>query len=147
MSGRPYLTLDPLFADYQTRIEYVDALYGLISEVAPQRTTKEWLTLCTDAGIPVAAANEINDLFDDAHLREVGLFHHLEHPSEGATVLAGPPVYMSKSPASIRHPAPRLGQHSEEILRELRYTDDQVKAMCTTGAVIDDNHQSLKGKQ
>ena len=147
MAGRPELTQDPRFADYQTRNEHVDTLYGLIAEVAPQRTTKEWLALCTDAGIPVAAANEIDDLFDDEHLRAVGLFHHHEHPSEGATVLAGPPVNMSKSPASIRHPAPRLGQHSREILGELCYNDDQVKAMCATGAVMDDNQQDLKGKQ
>ena len=147
MAGRQELMQDPRFADYQTRNEHVDTLYGLIAKVAPQRTTKEWLALCADAGIPVAAANEIDDLFDDEHLREVGLFHHNEHPSEGATVLAGPPVNMSKSPASIRHPAPRLGQHSQEILRELCYNDDQVKAMCATGAVMDDNQRGLKGKQ
>ena len=141
MTGRPELAQDPRFADYQSRNEHVDTLYGLIAEVALEQTTAEWLAHCADAGIPVAAANKISDLFDDEHLQAVGLFQHHEHPSEGATLLAGPPVSMSKSPASIRHPAPRLGQHSVEILEELGYDDNQVAAMRTTGAVIDDNYQ------
>lgn len=141
IAGRPELAQDPRFADYQTRNEHVDTLYGLIAEVAPERTTAEWLALCADAGIPATAANEIGDLFDDEHLRAVGLFQHHDHPSEGATLLAGPPVVMSKSPASIRRPAPRLGQHGEEILGELGYDDDQIAAMRATGAVIGDNDQ------
>ena len=56
-------------------------------------------------------------------------------------MLAGPPVAMSKSPASIRRPAPRLGQHGGEILGELGYDDDQIAAMRATGAVIGDNDQ------
>ena len=136
LAGRPELAQDPRFADYQTRNEHVDTLYGLIAEVAPDRSTAEWLALCADAGIPAAAANEIGDLFDNEHLQAVGLFQRHDHPSEGATLLAGPPVTMSKSPPSIRRPAPRLGQHGGEILGDLGYTDDQIAAMRTTGAVI-----------
>ena len=136
IAGRPELADDPRFADYQTRNEHVEALYGLIAEVAPQRTTAEWLAVCAEAGIPATAANEIGDLFDDEHLRAVRFFEPHEHPSEGATVLARPPVAMSKSPASIRRPAPRLGEHGAEMLRELGYDGERIAAMRATGALI-----------
>ena len=141
LAGQPELAQDPRFADYQTRNEHVETLYGLIAEVAPERSTAEWLVRCSEAGIPAAPANEIGDLFDNEHLRAVGMFENHDHPSEGATVLAKPPVTMSKSPPSIRRPAPRLGQHGGEILGELGYDDDQIAGMRETRAVIgDDDH-------
>ena len=141
IAGRPELADDPRFADYQTRNEHVETLYGLIAEIAPGRGTAEWLALCADAGIPVARANEIGDLFDDEHMRAVGFFEPHDHPSEGATLLTRPPIAMSKSPPSIRRGAPRLGQHGGEILGELGYDDDRIKAMRATGALIgEDDH-------
>ena len=139
MAGRPELADDPRFADYQTRNEHVETLYGLIAEVAPERTTAEWLALCAEAEIPVAPANEIGDLFDDEHLRAVGFFERHDHPSEGATVLTRPPIDMSKSPPSIRRAAPRFGQHGGEILGELGYDDDQIAAMRASSALIGGN--------
>ncbi len=136
MAGRGELADDPRFADYQTRNEHVEMLYGLIAEVAPERSTAEWLALCSEAGIPAARANEIGELFGNEHLEAVGFFEHHDHPSEGATVLARPPITMSKSPASIRRAAPRLGEHGEELLGELGYGADEITAMRASGALI-----------
>ncbi len=136
MVGRAGLADDPRFADYQTRNEHVDALYGLIAEVAPERTTAHWLALCAEAEIPAAPANRIDDLFDDEHLRAVGFFESHDHPSEGATVLARPPIGMSKSPPSIRRAAPRLGEHGPEILAELGYGAEEIETMRESGALI-----------
>ena len=141
IAGRAELADDARFADYQTRNEHVEVLYGLIAEVAPGRTTAEWLGLCAEAGIPAARANEIGELFDDEHLRAVGFFERHDHPSEGATVLARPPVGMSKSPASIRRLAPRLGQHGREILSELGYEAAVIAEMRASGALIGDDGQ------
>ncbi len=135
-AGRPELADDPRFADHAARTVHVDALYALIAEIMPERDTAEWLAICERAEIPAAPVNDIDDLFEDRHLAATGFFQHIEHPSEGSLLLTGIPVAMSRTPGSIRLPAPRLGEHGPEILRELGYGDDEIETLEKSGALI-----------
>ncbi len=133
---RPELMEDPRFATYRARIDSVDDLYGFIGSITPERTTAEWVTLCEKAHIPSMPLIDVEDLMEDEHLKAVGMFHHMEHPSEGPTVLVNSPVNYSKTPSSIRRPAPRFGENGPEILAEYGYDEATINGMAETGALI-----------
>ena len=137
--GQPELMEDSRFATYHARVTYVDDLYGFVGEITPERTTEEWVALCEEINVPSMPLIDIDDLMDDPHLKEVGLFQPMDHPSEGSTVLVGPPVTFSKTPASIRTPAPRFGADGAEILREVGYDAEEIQALEDSGALIRDN--------
>ncbi len=134
--GQPELMEDSRFATYHARVTYVDDLYGFVGEITPERTTEEWVALCEEINVPSMPLIDIDDLMDDPHLKEVGLFQPMDHPSEGSTVLVGPPVTFSKTPASIRTPAPRFGENGAEILSEVGYDAEEIQALEASGALI-----------
>lgn len=137
--GRPELMEEPRFATYSARVHSVDDLYGFIADVTPEKTTEEWVKICEEAQIPSMPVVDIEALMDDEHLQAVGMFEKHHHPTEGETVLVRPPVKFAKSPASIRSHAPRFGEQSAEILRELGYDEATIAAMTAAGALITDN--------
>lgn len=134
--GRPELMQEPRFATYSARVYSVDELYGLIAEVTPQKRTAEWLAICEAGQIPAMPVTDLDDLMDDVHLKAVGMFEKHHHPSEGDTVLVRPPLTFAKTPASIRRPAPRFGEHSVEVLRELGYDKATIDQMIASGALM-----------
>ena len=69
--------------------------------------------------IPAAPANPLEAVFKDPHLAAVGMFMQVEHPTEGRVTQLKPPVDYSATPSTIRRQAPRLGEHTEEVLREI----------------------------
>ena len=110
---------DPRFADYATRAKHTRELYGMIEQAAATKTTQEWLDILKPLSIPVVKTNTLEDLDDDPHLKAVGFFETYDHPDLGAYRLMKPPVRFSKTPANIRGHAPRLGEHTDEIVAEL----------------------------
>ena len=107
----------------------------MMGEIVREKTTDEWVAACHEAQIPVSPVLSLQDVFDNEHARAVDLFQKHEHPTEGDIVITKPPVTMSKSPASIRRQAPRLGQNGAEVLRELGYSADDVAALKASGAL------------
>ena len=81
--------------------------------------TAELLDLLGKADIPAARVNDISDLREDPHLKAVNFFTRREHPTEGGYWEVKPPVRFVGQAEHEISPAPRLGEHSEEILREL----------------------------
>ena len=71
------------------------------------------------ADLPAAKMNTVEDLLTDPHLEAVGFFEHVEHPSEGRLRLPSHPARFSRTPLSQARPAPRLGEHSREVLDAL----------------------------
>ena len=72
---------------------------------------------------------------DQPHLKAVGLFQELDHPTEGRIRQARPPARFSGSPAGVRRLAPRLGEHTREVLREVGYADAEIEALVAGKAV------------
>jgi formyl-CoA transferase len=103
--------------DMAARSRNIGAVYDMVAQVALTRTTEEWLTLTEEADIPAMPVRNLAELPGDPHLAATGFFQRIEHPSEGPIWTTRPPVRFSATPARHDHrPAPRLGEHTEEIL-------------------------------
>jgi len=116
--GRADLQADPRFATHSARADNIDAVYRYVSDTIATNTSAYWLEALNKADIPCAPLYTVDDLIADRHLRDVGMLQELQHPSEGAIRTPAPVGNYSRTPLSIRRNAPRLGEHTEEILAE-----------------------------
>jgi crotonobetainyl-CoA:carnitine CoA-transferase CaiB-like acyl-CoA transferase len=135
-AGRPEMMDDPRFADVAARTAHVDDVYRLAGEALAVKTTAEWLALFDELEIPAGPVNAIEDLADDPHLKAIGFFRHVSHPSEGDLVMADPPLRFSQTPAAITRLPPRFGEHGREVLGELGLSAEEIDALAQAGAVV-----------
>lgn len=127
--GRADLIADPRFANVTARAEHVDVVYGTIAAELRRRTTAEWLDLLATADVPHGRAATLEDLLDDPYLAETGFFHAVPEPGSPAALMLGIPVEYDGSPAAIRRPAPRLGEHTAEVLAEAGFSAEDIAAL------------------
>jgi crotonobetainyl-CoA:carnitine CoA-transferase CaiB-like acyl-CoA transferase len=130
------LERDPRLNSISSRTENYDFVYGWFAEVMKTRSTAEWMRLFEAADIPYAPLHDLDSLIDDPHLAAVGLLQTIDHPTEGTLRVAGPAASWSKTPPSIRHHPPRLGEQGREILREAGCSDDEIDELAAEGALI-----------
>ena len=117
--GRPDVFERPSLADKLLRRQNMTEMYVLMTEILPSRRTAAWLALFKQIAVPAMAVNSVGDLLDDPHLKAVGLLRQREHPTEGTYIEVGQPVRFGACELpELRH-APGLGEHSDELLREL----------------------------
>ena len=119
------------------RTQNYDFVYNWFSEVMKTRTSAEWLKFFEEADIPHAPLHDLDSLIDDPHLNAVGLIQTIDHPTEGTLRVTGPAATWSKTPPSIRHHPPRVGEHGREILREAGLADDEIAALASEGSLVD----------
>jgi crotonobetainyl-CoA:carnitine CoA-transferase CaiB-like acyl-CoA transferase len=133
--GRPELAADQRFAKPKERFQNVPALYEILAPIFLQRTSAEWCQLLDAADIPNGPISSLEDLLQDPYLAEIGFFVHRQHHSEGATIAMDIPTTYSRSPGSLRTGAPRLGEHTHEVLRSIGYTEQQIEEIVASGGV------------
>lgn len=126
---------DPRFRSITARVENIGSIYAELAELMLTRTTAEWLAFFDETDIPATPLHTIDTLVADPHLAAVGFFREEEHPSEGAIrAMAYPSAWSATQPGTSR-PAPRLGEHDEEVLREMGYDDARIAALRAEGAL------------
>ncbi len=124
--GRADLAADPRFASMASRTQNVAYLYAFLAETFLTRPTAEWVAALKQADIPAARLNTPDELLDDEHMQRVGFFPLVEHPSEGLIRQMRIPQTWSRSQPVIARLAPRLGEHTEELLGQYGFAAAEI---------------------
>ncbi len=137
MIGQPErFDADARFSSQMNRIKNIDVVYGFLSEVLQTRTTEEWIRLFMEHDLPVGPMNSLDDVLHDPHLADIGYFKQVEHPTEGTLRTMHYPTEFSETPVSSRRPAPRLGEHTVELLAEAGYDQSRIDELIAKGIAI-----------
>jgi len=115
--GRSDLTDDRRFADNSKRVEHRASLIALLSEMFLERTNDAWFKSLSEAEVPCAPVQTIDQVFQAPQVLHRKMLMEVEHPTAGKVPMAGIPVKFSVTPASVRLPPPLLGEHNSEILK------------------------------
>jgi formyl-CoA transferase len=126
LAGHAEMVDDVRFRNVGERLKNIDLLYSLVAAALANNTSAFWLSKLVEADIPAGPVHTVESLFDDEHLKSVGFFGREQHPTEGPIINVRPPVLFSETPASIRTPAPRLGEHNTDLLREAGLTEREI---------------------
>ncbi|CAB3634551.1 CaiB/BaiF CoA transferase family protein [Achromobacter pestifer] len=147
-AGHPDLAEDERFADISARTRHIETLYELLAGAVAKHDTAYWLALCERLEIPAAPINRLQDLETDPHLQSVDFFVPLESASGSRYRFARSPVRLEHSHVPPSMP-PRLGEHTQNVLRQAGLDDGQIATLLKTGAARDalsaphDNHLDL----
>lgn len=124
--GNWELGKDARFQLNAERVRHRDELIEILKPIFLQRTAAEWLSALESAGIPCGPINTLDQVFAEPQVEARGMVVHMQHPETGPTGmlredlrLVGSPLKLSETPVEYKLPPPRLGEHTEEILREL----------------------------
>jgi len=140
LAGRDDLAADPGIADAAERSRRFEELYGVIAGVMPQRTTEEWVALLLEHDILFGKVNTPDDLLRDPHLAAMDMFPRVEHPTEGPMRLIGFPMRYSRTPNTLRHLPPNIGEQTDEILVEAGYSQADIASLKACGAAASSRH-------
>jgi benzylsuccinate CoA-transferase BbsF subunit len=137
--GHPELGDDPCFADVLGRHERHDEVDAMIGRWTADRDAFELMELLQGAGVVAGVAEQGHQLLQDRHLAARGFWEPVEHPEAGRHPYAGRPFRLSKAPAARQTPAPLLGQHTEQVLREVAgMSDDEIRELAELGVISND---------
>ncbi|HYB55937.1 MAG TPA: CoA transferase [Alphaproteobacteria bacterium] len=117
--GCEELAQDARFRDNASRVAHNAELVALLEAPLARETTAHWLAKLGEAGIPAGPVVDHAELFADPQLRAREMVVEVEHPSAGRMKTLGVPIKLSETPGSVRRPAPRLGEHTAEVLAAL----------------------------
>jgi crotonobetainyl-CoA:carnitine CoA-transferase CaiB-like acyl-CoA transferase len=131
--GLEDLEEDPRFATMDARTENCKELYHIFREAFLSKTLAEWKPLISD--LPASPIQSLVDVVDDPQARANDFFLPYDHPSYGRIEILANLVNLSKTPATIRLPAPEFGQHTEEVLLEAGYTWEEIARFKERGVI------------
>ncbi len=134
--GKPELKTDPRFNSAAARTRNAAAYFEVQTTSLGHKTTDEWVELFDKLDVPAARYNTIDELLTDPHLTDVGFFKEEQHPSEGKIKRTRLANTFSGGARSNETPAPLMGQHTREILKEAGFSPAEIDAMVAGGAAI-----------
>ena len=129
---------EPFFADLEDQTDswtYRDEIYAMTRIKLEERTTQEWLDLFRPVDIWCGPVYGYEDVVNDPQIKHNGTFVEYDHPTEGRVKTPGFPIRFSKTPSTVDRGAPRVGEHTREILAAAGKSEVEIEALLASGAV------------
>jgi crotonobetainyl-CoA:carnitine CoA-transferase CaiB-like acyl-CoA transferase len=133
--GAPELGNDPRFVNNAKRMRNLSALTEALTPLFQRRTLVEWLRRLEESGVPAGPVLDIAQMHGDPQALARQMIVETTHPTAGKVKAIGLPVKFSNTPGGVRRPAPLLGQHTQEVLREHGFSDAEIEQMSGQGAI------------
>ena len=133
--GQSELGENSRFDSNAKRVAHAEELTAILQPIFRERKSADWQDDLVEQGVPCGPVQTYADFFNSDQVTAMGMNPEVRHSSIGRMKVAGVGVTFEKTPAHVRHAPPVLGEHSSEILRELRYTDEQIADLKSRGVV------------
>ena len=119
LMGRPDLTNDPRYKTNSDRARNRDSLIETLQQVFLTKTYEQWEPLFLEKGVPFGATNNLAEVVEHPQVKARGVMVKMNHPRAGKVQMVGVPMRLSKTPGSVRTPSPSIGEHNDEVLKEV----------------------------
>jgi crotonobetainyl-CoA:carnitine CoA-transferase CaiB-like acyl-CoA transferase len=133
--GRPEMIDDPRFRTNTDRVRHIDECDAAVAEFIAARTLEENMAVFQAAEVTATPVYEIDQLVADEHIQERGVIVEAPDEEAGSVLMHNVIPRLSGTPGKLRRPAPGLGQHTREVLREIGYSDERIATLVEEGVV------------
>jgi crotonobetainyl-CoA:carnitine CoA-transferase CaiB-like acyl-CoA transferase len=133
--GLDWLATDARFADNGARVRNRDELRPMLAQRFASESSEHWLALLDQAGVPCGPVNDVLAAFAQPQAVHREMRVTVDHPQLGEVPQIGLPYNLSATPASIRSAPPLLGEHADDILGELAYSDEDIARLRAQGVI------------
>ena len=125
--GREELISDPRFTSNGDRKQREGELAAILEETFSQQSTSHWLSVLEGSGVPAGPIYDMEQVYSDPHVLARHMMVEIDDPELGVLKNIGIPVKLSRTPAYIRHRAPELGEHTDQIMSEFGFSKEEIK--------------------
>jgi CoA:oxalate CoA-transferase len=142
-----HFAVDPRYDTPQKRLERREEVYSILDEGFSKKTRAEWQQIFHQYRLRADPCLTYEELFSHPQVEANKIVETVQHSVEGPTKVVGIPIKLSKTPGRVERAAPLLGEHTEEILRELGYSSQQIKVLAERGTVNIARASELKKRE
>jgi len=135
IAGAPDLATDPRFLTNALRVAHRAETVATVSGLLKTQSREHWVAAFSDGGVPVSPVHSLGEMVAHPHSAETGMVQSYRHPFYGELNTVALPVKLNGARSSTDRPAPLLGQHTQEILRQTGYSDAEIRGFSDAGAI------------